>query len=185
MFAIHQRYKVLGAALVLSVMQVSLAQAQTCQVAIPKTTPASDFTVHNNGTVTHIPTGLMWTVCSVGQTWQSDGSCSGTALTGYNWQTALQIPQTLNSEGGYAGHTDWRLPNIKELNSLVERACHSPAINTAVFNSTPSSKYWSASPAVNDRLVSSVNFENGQAISTNNYRSNFISYHVRLVRIGQ
>lgn len=155
--------------------------AQDCIDAIPANTPTSDFEVHNNGTVTHTPTGLMWKVCSEGQTWQSDGSCSG-SVSSHNWQAALQIPQTLNSSGGYAGHADWRLPNAKELGSIVELKCYSPAINTAVFNNTPSSFFWSASPiATSSDFAWGVNFYNGEDNSF--YRS--YNYLVRVVRGGQ
>jgi hypothetical protein len=40
----------------------------------------------------------------------------------------------------------WRMPNIKELGSLVERACHSPAIELEFFPSTPLAIYWSNTP---------------------------------------
>lgn len=181
---IHPRYKVLGAAIVLSIMPVSFAQAQTCKSQIPLTKPTTDFQVHNNGTVTHTPTGLMWKVCSEGQTWQSDGRCSGEASE-HNWQAALQIPQTLNTEGGFAGHTDWRLPNIKELKSIVERACVEPAINTAVFNHTPlTSYYWTSTPMNSDSaLAYAVGFGTGYSYQLERTWSSYV--HVRLVRGGQ
>ncbi|WP_044412930.1 Lcl C-terminal domain-containing protein [Thiomicrospira microaerophila] len=170
------------AAVFLGIMQVSLAQAQTCPSAIAKTTPTSDFTVHNNGTVTHIPTGLMWKVCSEGQAWQNDGTCSGTA-SGHNWKAALEIPQTLKSGAGYAGHTDWRLPNVKELASIAELACYSPAINTAVFHNTPPFFYWSASPyADGSPFAWVVRFYHGN--DGHNLRYNDYGL-VRLVRSGQ
>lgn len=121
----------------LSVLIIPQVYAQTCVDAIPASTPTSDFEVHNNGTVTHTATGLMWKVCAEGQTWQSsDGSCSGVA-SDHSWQQALQAPQTLNTGGGYAGYADWRLPSIKELTSIIEFKCNSPAINLTVFNNAP------------------------------------------------
>ena len=164
------------------IMQVSLVEAQICINQIPKTTPTIHFTLNNNGTVTHNPTGLMWKVCSEGQAWQiSTGSCSESALT-YTWQEALQIPQSLNSQGGYAGHNDWRLPNIKELDSISEMSCYSPAINTAMFNAPSISMYWSASPyALNSSYAWAVN--SGYGLVKAYDRSNY--YHVRLVRNQQ
>ena len=184
MVLIHHRFKVISMAFILSIMQVSVAQAaQKCQSAIPKTTPTANFTVHNDGTVTHNPTSLMWKVCSEGQTWQSsDGSCSGKVTT-HTWQAALQISQTLNTQGGYAGHTDWRLPNINELDSIAELSCYSPAINTEIFNNTPAiSFYWSASPVANGSdytWIFSFTYAN-----IGNYKRGNDSY-VRLVRSGQ
>ncbi|MFA6700326.1 MAG: DUF1566 domain-containing protein [Thiomicrospira sp.] len=187
MSPIHQRYKVLGVAIALSMMPVSFAQAQTCKSQIPLTTPTTDFEVHNNGTVTHTPTGLMWKVCSEGQEWQSDGRCTGVASK-HNWQAALQIPQTLNTQGGFAGHADWRLPNVKELNSIKERACAEPAINTDVFNNmyTPdwpyAAIYWTASPMNSDSARSyCVSFVKGHFFDE--HRS--LNYRVRLVRGGR
>lgn len=124
----------------LSVLIIPKIHAQTCVDAIPASTPTSDFDVHNNGTATHIPTGLMWKVCSEGQTWESsDGSCSGDAGK-YNWQQALQAPQS-----AYAGYSDWRLPNAIELTSIIEFKCSSPSINTTIFNNTMVGLFWSSS----------------------------------------
>ncbi len=186
---IHPRYKVLGAAIVLSMMPVSFAQAQTCKSQIPLTKPTTDFQVHNNGTVTHTPTGLMWKVCSEGQEWQEfrgRSSCGGVASK-HDWQAALQIPQTLNTQGGFAGYTDWRLPNIKELKSIVERACVEPAINTAVFYSVytpyePLGLYWTSSPMKSDSTQSYlVGFGKGYDYTEPRY----INSRVRLVRGGR
>ncbi len=158
------------------------ANAQTCRTNIVATTPTIDFTVHNDGTVTHKATGLMWKVCSEGQTWNSsDGSCTGEATT-HNWQQALQRPQSLNAGGGYASHTDWRLPNLKELKSIVELSCDSPAINETIFNSTPSAEYWSSSPIADlSNYAWGVLFYNGQDYGDE--RDDDV--HVRLVRSGQ
>lgn len=166
----------------LFIFNFSFAHAQTCNPAALATTPDADFTVHNDGTVTHNPTGLMWKVCSEGQTWNAgDGSCSGTATT-HTWQAALQIPQTLNAGGGFAGHSDWRLPNLKELTSITELKCYDPAINETIFNNTPPNWYWSSSPIANNSYVAwDVYFGYGQDI--NNHRVD--DPHVRLVRSRQ
>ncbi len=90
----------------------------------------SDYGVNNfvdnkNNTITDQATGLMWS--------KND---SATAL---NWQEALAWVQAQNKVN-YLGHNDWRLPNIKELHSIVDYgrspdSTHSAAIN-GVFNST-------------------------------------------------
>ncbi len=153
----------------------------TCNTSsIKETTPTSDFTVNGDGTVTHLNTGLMWKVCSEGQTW-ADGNCTGTILT-YNWQEALQRPQTLNAVGGYSNNTDWRLPNINELLSIVEKQCYEPAINETIFPSTASDYYWSSSPNVSlSDYAWIVLFRYGY----DGLNSRNSSYHVRLVRGGQ
>lgn len=39
---------------------------------------------------------------------------------------------------------DWRIPNIKELSTIIERACTSPARNTDIFPVTVASVMWSS-----------------------------------------
>jgi len=119
---------------------VTSPQAQIINEYIPDDTPDSRYTLHNDGTVTDSWTGLMWQRCSLGQTW--DGStCTGSAST-YTWQEALQQ----GNSNSFAGYSDWRLPNRKELRSIVAYDRYNPAINTTVFPNTPSSSYWSSSP---------------------------------------
>jgi hypothetical protein len=66
---------------------------------------SSDLMDNRDGTVTDRATGLMW---------QKDGS-----LTGMIWTDAKGYVNTLNSER-YAGYSDWRLPTIEELASLMK-----------------------------------------------------------------
>ena len=42
------------------------------------------------------------------------------------------------------GKTDWRLPNIKELESLTDDARYNPAIDTNFFPNAYASYYWSS-----------------------------------------
>jgi hypothetical protein len=125
-----------------------LAGAQTCQTSrILATTPTNRFTINNDGTVSDTKTGLTWKKCSEGQ---SGVDCRiGTATT-YTWQGALQQAQSVNNNGGFAGYKNWRLPSIKELNSIVEEQCSQPSINLAVFPESQGSLYWSSSPYADD-----------------------------------
>ncbi len=161
-----------------SLWSVTSTTWATC-TTIPSSTSDSQLVDDGDGTVTDTATSLIWRQCSEGQA--NDTSCTGNALT-YTWQQALQIPQTLNTSGGFAGHTDWRLPNLKELRSIVEEACYSPSINSTRFPNTPSSGFWSASAfAAFSSYAWSVDFGHGN--SHDGYRSNFRP--VRLVRGGQ
>lgn len=147
--------------------------AQTCRNNITPTTPTQDFTIHDDGTVTHRKTGLMWMRCALGQSWNGAG-CTGSGQT-YTWQGALQAADSFS----FAGHSDWRLPNIRELSSLVELACVDPAINTAIFPSAPSNFFWSVSKyAGNTTSVWGVDFSDGHGNGPSGNR-------VRLVRGGQ
>ncbi|MDP2633510.1 MULTISPECIES: DUF1566 domain-containing protein [unclassified Pseudoalteromonas] len=107
--------------------------------AIPFSTSSSDFTIHDNGTVTHSVTGLMWMRCIIGQTWQNE-SCIGVPSV-FTWQQALTQSGT-----NYAEYSDWRLPNKNELASIVEQRCYNPSINEAIFPDTPGSRFWSTTP---------------------------------------
>ncbi|WGZ94432.1 MAG: DUF1566 domain-containing protein [Candidatus Thiothrix putei] len=137
------------------------------QVAAPQCIPDSDFTVHDDGTVTHKPTGLMWKRCLEGQPFSDNGtfdyqddSCTGT-VGAFNWSTALA-----NSGSNFAGYADWRLPNIKELSSIVEFCREKPAINTSIFPGLSQQQVWSSSPDI--RLQTSegmswvADFDNGK-----------------------
>lgn len=87
-------------------------------------------------------TNLVWQRCSLGQTWNNTSKhCSGTA-TAMTWTEALTQAK---AQGG-----DYRLPNIKELQTLREQQCAYPSLNIAIFPDTPDSvqrsRYWSSSP---------------------------------------
>ncbi|MFI3136278.1 MAG: DUF1566 domain-containing protein [Methylococcaceae bacterium] len=121
--------------------------AQTCKTSsISATTPTAQFADNRNGTVTDTKTGLMWKRCSEGQLWDDVTSMCVSRYAYYSWQTALQRAQDTNVRGGFAGLVGWRVPNSKELGSLVEEQCYSPAINLAVFPGTPENGFfWSSS----------------------------------------
>lgn len=150
----------------------------TCISNTIPSTPTSDFIVHNDGTVSHNKTGLMWKQCTEGQEWNSEKGCVGFVL-GYEWEQALVLPDAINRNGGFAEHNDWRLPSIKELESIIETTHYSPAINLKVFNATPSEFYWSYSPNRNHSGYSwGVHFDHGRV---EDYSRSFDNL-IRLVR---
>jgi hypothetical protein len=132
---------------------ISTHTLAVCKDDIEKSTPSADFSVHNDGTVTHHRTGLMWKSCVEGKEWAAEtGTCTENSGN-YTWKAALALPASVNTNGGYAGHTDWRLPNIKELQTIVDYACYNPAINVVIFPETPSGDnhyHWSSSPAISE-----------------------------------
>lgn len=113
---------------------------QSCNNKIASSTPDSRFTVNQNNTVTDNATKLMWQRCSIGQT---GDNCSTGNTTYMQWDQALKTA----NDNTFAGYSDWRLPNIKELTSIIERSCYKPAMNLRVFPNTPTAGlYWSSSP---------------------------------------
>ena len=78
--------------------------------------------------------------CSLGQTWDGN-SCRGVSAN-FSWVEAINAGENET----FANHSDWRVPNIKELNSILEDACYEPAINENIFPLTPQSFFWSSSP---------------------------------------
>lgn len=155
----------------------SLAQAECA--TFQSSTPSHHLIDNGDATVTDLSTGLMWQQCSLGQ--NSETACDGEAIN-LNWQQALHAAADLNVQGGLAGHSDWRLPNVKELRSLVEEACYEPAINSERFPNTPSAQYWTSTP--NAYIVDCswlVAFDTGMADFF--YRDTLLA--VRLVRTAQ
>lgn len=121
--------------------------AQVCKTDTIRPSVNPERLINNDdGTVTDAQTGLVWMQCSIGQTWAADG-CSG-APTDFTWSQALQAANQFNHNGGLAEKTDWRIPNIKELGSLVEHQCTQPAINVVHFPDTPSATYFSSTVKV-------------------------------------
>jgi hypothetical protein len=106
------------------------------------------FTNNGDGTVTDHATGLMWV---------ANSTAAGRGET-YNWANALNASENLT----YAGHDDWHLPNVRELQSIVDYGTYNPAIDTNFFVAQ-SSFYWpSTTNANNPTNAWNVNFNNGK-----------------------
>ena len=144
------------------------------------------FTDNGNGTVNDNNTGLMWQKCSIGQ--NNDSACSGTAQY-YNWYEASGTyhasynpsSQDVCGSLNLGGHSDWRLPEKKELMSIVNYSIPypGPTINTTYFPNTISSYYWSSTTFVNfPDYAWFVSFYNGYVY----YYDKYINYYVRCVR---
>jgi hypothetical protein len=138
--------------------------------------PQPSFFDNLDGTVTDTTTGLIWQKCSYGQEWDNNQKvCTGSPVT-VTWKQALDAAETLT----WAGHEDWRLPNLNELQTLVDYTHNDPAVNPIFAADTSSSEYWSSSPA-SPRLVYFVHFFSGRTNSAGDTAS---SYSVRAVRSG-
>ena len=94
-----------------------------------------------------------------------------------NWENAIQYCEDLN----LAGYSDWRLPNRKELRTLVDYTRYNPSIDTNYFNDTYSSSYWSGTTsATGTDCAWCIYFDYGSDYGL--YKS--YSRYVRAVRAG-
>ena len=106
----------------------------------------ADFT-KNNGVVTDSTTTLQW---------QDDYSDNAGSIKQTTWAAAIDYCEALSLDGG-----GWRLPNKKELLSIVDYSRANPSINT-VFTNTSSSNYLSATTRANATSAAwIVNFKYG------------------------
>jgi len=103
---------------------------------------AESFNPDQQPVVTDKLTGLMWTGCPVQE-------YLGCAFPGESL-TTFEYPQALSRCSGlyWAEHQDWRLPDIKELGSIVDDRVEDPAIDGLSFPDTPSAAFWSATSDV-------------------------------------
>lgn len=130
---------------------------------------------NEDGTVTDNSTGLMWKKCSEGL---SGDNCATGVATRMNWTTATSTCESDTT----AAYTDWRLPNIKELLSLVDygKVYPDPAINTTLFPATDTNySYWTSTSFIETPIYArSVDFYDGAVYYVN--KSN--QFYVRCVR---
>ena len=106
-----------------------------------------------------------------------------TAPGTYTWAQAITYCENLTLPAG--GYSDWRLPTIKELSTLVDSSIPypGPTINTSYFPDTVASDYWSSTTnAYYTSYAWYVYFGYGTAYG--NYKYNGY-YYVRAVRGGQ
>jgi hypothetical protein len=103
------------------------------------------FVISNDGhEVTDNSTGLTWQRCVVGMQWNGS-TCAGFPR-GYMYSESLQLAESIRVESG----VNWRLPNIKELSSIVDTRNIGVTIDESVFPNSPHDQYWSSSPFSND-----------------------------------
>ncbi|CAB5504022.1 DUF1566 domain-containing protein [Bathymodiolus thermophilus thioautotrophic gill symbiont] len=146
--------------------------AQTCQDYIPNEWEDGRYVIRSDNTVIDYQTNLMWKKCIQGL---SGDNCSVGLGGKFNWEAALQLAKDHN----FATYSDWRLPNIKELNSLVTRNCYNPRVNESIFPNTPADLFWSSSPSArNSSQTWQLHFNYGYANTEERNSSNY----VRLVR---
>jgi Protein of unknown function (DUF1566) len=98
------------------------------KLQVPEIPESPRFRV-DGGTVLDRTTGLMW----------SRENVPGGSM---NWKAAQDVCKKLQ----LGGHSDWRLPTVRELLTLVDYEKHDPAIDTDAFK-CDSAYYWTSTPA--------------------------------------
>lgn len=128
--------------------QAGVLDDYECNDAIAKSTPDSQFKANRDGTVTDLSTGLVWLQCLYHHTDVSYPSpaayCNiqhSTSELDRTWQETM--------EGYYETEynpyaASWRIPNIKELSTIIETACTQPAINARIFPLQKYGRVWSS-----------------------------------------
>ena len=135
----------------------------------------------SNGSSIDTDTGLMWCRFVLGQTW-GNGTVHGDAKA-YTWLEAFDAVQAFNDQGGYLDYTDWRLPNLNELKTLLDKHIGNKEkgiyfIDQRVFPESPNWLWSSTRYAGYGGGAWFVSFKNGDAF---NEDSN-IARAIRLVR---
>jgi hypothetical protein len=149
------------------------------------------FIDNGDGTITDTHTTLMWEKLS------DDGDpLHDYDNASYQWYGAFQKLEQIN-DAAFAGHTDWRVPNIRELQTLLDYSSTNPGgapSPFAIFHSgctpgctiltcscTRSSSYWSSTTSQpNPANAWYLSFQNGQSLNTTKTVYNY----VRAVRGG-
>jgi PKD repeat protein len=130
----------------------------------------ANFIDNGDGTVSDTNTGLMW----------QQSTAPGT----HTWQQALAYCYTLN----LAGHSDWRLPTWKELQSIIDYSIFNPSISYTFFSDTKPNPYWSSTTRPYN-IFYSENPDNAWAVGFNSGECTSdgkgVSKYVRAVRSSQ
>ena len=138
--------------------------------AVRGETVIKNFIDNGDGTISDTTTGLMW------EQKTDDGGIQDKDST-FTWEEALAYCENLLS----AGYNDWRLPNINELQSIVDYEHAVPAIDILYFPNTMLTAYWSATTR-GSTVYSAWGVNSGYGNVSS--RDKPTLYHVRAVRGG-
>jgi hypothetical protein len=138
------------------------------------TEPTASYIDNGDSTVTDIVTGLMW------EQKTDDGGSRDKDIT-YTWKDALAYCENLL----LGGYSDWRLPNPKELERLVDLGASSPAVDTMYFPNTNNGLYWTGTTCsgCHKKVAFAMDFTDGVLFKGNKVKNDvYDTHYVRAVR---
>lgn len=129
---------------------VSANTSATCMFdTIKASTEVQQYFDNKDGSILDVVTGITWSACLYGQTFDKESqSCTGSPVPLGSFSEAIAAQFDFSLSGNASESSEWRLPNIKELATLVEYACIEPAMRNDIFSSAPSSPLWSNTPNI-------------------------------------
>jgi hypothetical protein len=157
----------------------SYASPETHDVGYPRGTGSWANYNAARFTMTTITGDVVVTDNATGLMWVADGNSAGCFSGGTKtWTQAIASAEGLT----FAGYSDWRLPNVKELLSIVDYWRSNPAIDPTYFPHTQPLIYWSSTTYISGGNAWGVYFLSG-GLSTLDKAVN--NEYVRPVRGGQ
>ncbi|MBF0345303.1 MAG: DUF1566 domain-containing protein [Nitrospirae bacterium] len=148
------------------------SSGMTSTISLPKTGQTTIYATGDDGV---LQKGVAWpnprftancqmvTDNLTGLVWPKDANLTGATT----WQGALDYVASMNNGAGTYGYTDWRLPNRKEIFSLVDLGTYNPSIpSTHPFNNVQSYYYWTSSTYARDTSAAWIVTLNGGYVNT-------------------
>jgi len=151
-------------------LRPGLTLALAMMTGLP-TQAQSRYTVLANGQeVSDAQTGLTWRRCAEGMVFNGS-TCTGSA-TSFRHEAALAHARD---------QAGWRMPNVKELHTLVDKSRISPSIDINAFPATPRAVFWASTPYSASGMSWYVDFRGGYV----DKQVRALMFAVRLVRTSQ
>ena len=137
-------------------------------------TYTDDYTTEDN------VTKLIWKTCTEGMEYNGSNCIGSAALI--TWYEGIDICCELNEANngaGYAGRTDWRMPSIHELMTIVDFGKSNPAIDETYFPDTHGAfigdtPYKASNVFRNPKSSYVLYFNNGTALYFNKTDRSFV-----------